>query len=88
MQPVALAGAAHHEQVAFTRREHDVVGAGAGRDPLDDVGSAPRGRSTNGRRWPEHHDGDERVVEPAHLAVAVQALEVVAVAVEQRAARR
>ena len=31
----------------------------------------------------EHDDGDQRVVEPAHLAVGVQPLEVLAVAIEQ-----
>ena len=49
------------------------------------VDSGARSRNTNGRRSPSTTIAISGVVEPAHLPVGVQALEVVAVAVEQRA---
>ena len=63
--------------------QHDVVGVGAGRDPLADLGQRDPLAEHERPALAEHDDGDARVVEPAQLAVAVQPLEVVAGAVEQ-----
>jgi DNA end-binding protein Ku len=84
VQPFALTGAAHHEEVAFTRREHDVVGRCAGRDPLDRHTTLEARAQHERATRAQHDDRDQRVVQPAHLAVAVQALEVPTVAVEDR----
>ena len=82
MQPVPLECATHHEHVAFAGMEHDVRRVGAGGDLLDDL---RQWRAVPHHERPplaEHHDCDNRVVEPSQLPVAVQALEVTPVAVE------
>ena len=83
MQPVALASAAHDEQIAFTGHEHHVVGAGPSWNAFDMTRIAGPWAQYEWAPCTKHNDGDQRVVEPFHLAVAVQPLEVVAVAVEQ-----
>ena len=54
------------------------------RDPLDDLGQRDPLAEHERPALAEHDDGDAGVVEPAQLAVAVQALEVLAGPVQQR----
>ena len=84
VQPLALARAAHDEHVALARRQDHVVGSGSRRDPLDRH-SALETRAQHERpARAEHDDRDDGVVEPAQLAIAVQTLEVVTVAIQDR----
>ena len=84
MEPVALARAAHHQHVPLARHEHDVGRIGSGRDTFHDLCQR---RTTTDHERPtltEHHDGNQGVVEPAHFTITVQALKVVAVAIQDR----
>ena len=66
----------------------DAVFPGGHINPLEDLHLDPANSSVdNDVNWAtlaEHHDGDQRVVEPPHLPVRMQTLEVLAVAIEQR----
>ena len=83
MQPIALVGATHHEQIAVSGREDDVVGVFAGGPAVEPAAGGPRPEH---ERSPlaEHDDRDQCVVEPLQAAVAVEPLPVVAVPIEQR----
>ncbi|MEY2580264.1 MAG: hypothetical protein QOE09_113 [Ilumatobacteraceae bacterium] len=88
MQPFALACPTHDEHVALPRHEYQVVGIGAGRHALDRY--AARCSRPQDERPPcaENDDRDQRLVEPAHLTIAVQTLEIIAVAIEDRSDAR
>jgi len=84
MKPLALTGPAHDQKVPFAGCQHQVVRVGTGRNALD--GDATGGPWTQHERTSgtEHNDGDQRLVQPTHLPIAVETLEVVAVAIEDR----
>ena len=80
MLPVTLAPAAHHDQVAGPRREV-MRRAAAGR-----VGVLGRVRAQQpGSAGTEREHGDDRVVEPTHVGVAMERLAVASVPVLQQA---
>jgi len=83
VEPIPLVGASHDEEVAMSRGEDHVVGVVTGGNPVVSI-TRRAGSEHEGSTSAEHHDGDEGVVEPAHLPVAVKALEVVAVPIEDR----
>ena len=84
MEPLALAGAAHHEQVAFAGCQDDVAARTTRWNSLDRYATFEPGAQHERATGAEHDDRDQRVVQPAQLAVAVEALEVLPVAVEDR----
>jgi hypothetical protein len=67
----------------MSRGEDHVVGVVTGGNPVVSI-TRRAGSEHEGSTSAEHHDGDQGVVEPSHLAVAVKALEVVAVPIEDR----
>jgi DNA end-binding protein Ku len=85
VQPLALAGAAHHEQVAFAGHDDDVVGRRTGGDPVHRDAALEARPQHERSAHAEHDDRDQGVVEPAHLTVAVKSLEVLPVPVEKGA---
>ena len=84
VEPLALACPTHDQHVALARSEDHVVGARTRGDALDrHAALEPRSKDERPARA-EHSDRDDGVVEPSHLTITVQPLEVVTVAIEDR----
>ena len=84
MQPISLTRAPHHEQIAFAGHEYEIIWRGAGGNAFDHVGQWGASSDHEGSALAKHHNRDQGVVEPTHLAIAVQTLEVLSAAVQDR----
>ena len=82
VQPFALTRPTHDEEVALPWHQHEIVRCRAGGHALDRHTAGSTVSQYEGPSGSDHHDRDDGLVEPTHLAVAVQTLEVVAVSIE------
>ena len=85
MKPVPLASPAHHDEATLTRLQIDVIGCLPGWRPVAFVCRTLALSEHKGPTLTEHKNADERVIEPLHGTVTVQALKVQTISIQQRA---
>lgn len=81
MHPFALAGAAHHQKVTLSRKEHNIVACIGTGNRVSPVASRPQ---LKWARVTKHEPSNQGVVQPLQRTIAVTALEVVPISVIER----